>query len=161
GWPGGGPNGGPGGGKGRFPARPGRGTGAGGGGKGSEAGRRGARGCPHAGVGAGAALAGPCIPGSGTAPLPPICLPVAAERAGCGFAAGGAPVPGSGTFCPAALPSPGLGRCTVNGVLHFGHLIDRPDGGTRPSSSSYAAGQLGHWIRIDLAPLLRRTRIAA
>jgi hypothetical protein len=24
----------------------------------------------------------------------------------------------------------------VNGVLHFGHLIDNPEGGTRPSSSS-------------------------
>ena len=61
---------------------------------------------------------------------------------------GAAAEPGSGTE---PFASPPFGRCTVNGVLHFGHLMESPAGGTRLSSSSYAAGQLGHWIRIALA----------
>src|SRR5205823_13409635 len=79
-------------------------------------------------------------PGSGTTERPAGCD--GARGAGCPGA--GVPVPGNGTFCVTALRSPAFGRCTVNGVLHLGHLIERPAGGTRPSSNSYAAGQLGH-----------------
>jgi len=39
-----------------------------------------------------------------------------------------------------------FGRCTVKGFLHFGHLMERPAGGTRESSSSYAAAQFGQEI---------------
>src|SRR5207253_1392254 len=138
----------PGEGPGSSSSSPGRGTAAIPAPNGSPSGRGGcvASGSPWPGNGtAPAGTRGPpvlaCVPGNGTAPFAPGGFAPAGRP-------GGAPVPGSGTFCPAALPSPGFGRCTVNGVLHFGHLMDRPAGGTRPSSSSYAAGQLGHWIRI-------------
>jgi hypothetical protein len=74
-----------------------------------------------------------------------------------GFAAAGvaSPLPGSGTADLAgALATSALGRWTVNGFLHFGHLIDRPAGGTRESSSSYAAAQFGHEI-FTSRPFLR------
>src|SRR4051812_18724950 len=82
-------------------------------------------------------------PGSGTAPDAAFAADGFAARPG-GFAPA---CPGSGTapFAPLAAPS-GLGRCTVNGFLHFGHLIDSPAGGTRESSSSYAAEQFGQEI---------------
>ena len=97
---------------------------------------------------AGAAFCWP-DPGNGTAPggLP---APGGRPAAGAFAAAGLAPAwPGKGTGPLAttfAAVSPGLGRCTVNGFLHFGHLIESPAGGTRASSSSYAAEQFGQVI---------------
>ena len=58
-----------------------------------------------------------------------------------GFAAGW----GAAGFAALFGASP-FGRCTVKGFLHFGHLMERPAGGTRESSSSYAAAQFGQEI---------------
>jgi hypothetical protein len=65
--------------------------------------------------------------------------------AGAGLAAGGlgAPAEGSGTAWSA------FGLVTVNGVWHFGHLIDRPATGMRLSSSSYTAGHFGQLIFME------------
>ena len=73
------------------------------------------------------------VPGSGTAPLVVGDFAEAPARAPAGLADGAAPEPGSGTE---PFASPALGRCTVNGVLHLGHLMESPAGGTRLSSSS-------------------------
>jgi hypothetical protein len=55
-------------------------------------------------------------------------------------AAGFAPFwPGSGTavWAAAGFAAPSLlARCTVNGFLQRGHLMESPAGGTRESSSS-------------------------
>ena len=73
------------------------------------------------------------VPGSGTAALVVGFLPDPAARAPAGLPAGDVAEPGSGTE---PFASPALGLCTVNGVLHFGHLMESPAGGTRLSSSS-------------------------
>ena len=102
----------------------------------------------------------PPRPGSGTAPagiaaagaamacaMPPGAAGAEGLRAPGGRPAGGfvaaagfTPLcPGSGTAdCAAAgfaAPS-ALARCTVNGFLQRGHLMESPVGGTRESSSS-------------------------
>ena len=98
-------------------------------------------------------------PGSGTAP------PVLGFRAAFGapafWAAGFAPAcPGRGTtgLTPGLVAS-AFGRWTVKGFLHFGHLMLSPEGGTRASSSSYAAEQFGQEIFTRRRP--PRTRSAA
>src|SRR5439155_13926837 len=84
-------------------------------------------------------------PGSGTAPLagdfPPIAGRDGVAFGAAGFAAGW----GAAAFAALFGASP-FGRCTVKGFLHFGHLMERPAGGTRESSSSYAAAQFGQEI---------------